>query len=338
MTEPASAVSDASTDGMLDADLLSVFCRVAETRNFSRAASHLGVAQPIVTRKIKRLEADLGVQLFLRSNRGCELTHEGELLAARAAGIVLQLKQLKEEMSNPAGGVSGTIAVGLPAAAGTLLAPHLMPAVASRWPRLRVELVEAVSRILLASVLNRELSLALVYDPPTDAGLVARPLLMERLHLVGSPAMAQRLHGVERVRVEDVAPLPLVLPIRAQVIRVLLEDAFAEAGTALAPQYEANSPPLLKAMALEGLGFTVLTLGSIAAEVASGRLVALPFADRGMSLALTLVTTREHGRLRAVQSMSELIVAEVRRMAASGLWPGSPQMIRDRAEGAGESR
>ena len=312
----------------LDADLLTVFCRVAETSNFSRAALHLGVAQPIVTRKIRRLEDELGVQLFVRSNRGCELTHEGQLLATKAAGILLQLAQLKEEVSNSSDRVSGTIALGVPVAAGMLLAPHLMHAIASRWPQLRVELVESVSRNLLNSVLNRELSLALLYDPPPDVGLIARPLLMERLHLIGPVDSAQKLHAIKRAKVQYIAALPLVLPIRAQIIRVLLEDAFAEVGLPLTPRYEANSSLLLKAMVLQGLGFTVLTLGSVVDEVASGRLTAIPLDDRGMSLALTLVTTREHSQLRVVQLMSELIVAEVRRLALSGLWPGSPQVMR----------
>ena len=319
----AITTTDASTE-VLDADLLNVFCRVAETSNFSRAAMHLGVAQPIVTRKIRRLEDDLGVQLFVRSNRGCELTHEGELLASKATGILLQLAQLKEEVSNSSDRVSGTISLGVPIAAGILLAPHIMPVIASRWPQLRVELVESVTRNLL----TRELSLALLYDPPTDVGLIARPLLMERLHLIGPPSAAQKLAAIKRARVQDIAALPLVLPIRAQIIRVLLEDAFSEEGIPLVPQYEANSSLLLKTMVVQGLGFSVLTLGSVADEVASGRLAAIPLADRGMSLALTMVTTKEHGRLRVVQLMSDLIASEVRRLAASGRWPGSPQVMK----------
>ena len=316
------------TSEVLDAGLLTVFCRVAEARNFSRAAMRLGVAQPMVTRKVRRLEEKLGVQLFVRSNRGCELTPEGELLASKATGILLQLAQLKEEVAISSDQVTGTIAVGVPVAAGMLLAPHLMPLIASRWPQLRVELIESVTRNLLNSVQIRELSLALLYDPLGDTSLIVKPLLMERLHLIGPPEAARKLHNIKRVRVRDIAGLPLVLPIRAQIIRVLLEDAFAEEGIPLSPRYEANSPQLLKTMVAQGLGFTVLTLGSLAAEVASGRLMAIPFADRGMSLTLTLVTSKEQSRLRVVQLMSELIVTEVRRLALAGQWPGSPQVMR----------
>lgn len=322
------ASADHPISAFLDTDLLHVFSRVAEAHNFSRAAALLGVAQPIVTRKIKRLEDELGVQLFVRSNRGCELTQEGELLAAKAGGILLQLSQVREEVSTASQRVTGTIAIGLPAAAGSMLAPHLMPQVDQRWPQLRVEVIETVTRNLIASVLNRELSLALVYDPPTDAGLLLRPLLMERLHLVGVPRLLKRLGGLKRVRVQDLEGLPLVLPIRAQIVRMLVEDAFAEASLPLQPRFEANSPLLLKAMALQGLGCTVLTLGSMADEVASGRLTAIPFEDRGMSLSLTLISTREHSRLRVVQLMSELIEGEVRRMATAGEWPGSPRVVR----------
>lgn len=160
---------------------------MAEASNFSRAALHLGVAQPIVTRKIRKLEEDLGVNLFIWTNRGCTLTQEGELLYSKAAGILMQLTYLKDEVSTSHDRISGSISVGVPIASGMLLAPHLMLAVAARWPLLRVELLETVSRNLLAGVLNCDISLALLYDPPVDADAIARPLLMERLHLIDPP-------------------------------------------------------------------------------------------------------------------------------------------------------
>lgn len=160
---------------------------MAEASNFSRAALHLGVAQLIVTRKIRKLEEDLGVNLFIWTNRGCTLTQEGELLYSKAAGILMQLTYLKDEVSTSHDRISGSISIGVPIASGMLLAPHLMLAVAARWPLLRVELLETVSRNLLAGVLNCDISLALLYDPPVDADAIARPLLMERLHLIDPP-------------------------------------------------------------------------------------------------------------------------------------------------------
>nr|ADM86733.1 LysR-type regulator [Delftia acidovorans] len=314
-------------DDLLDADLLSVFCWVAKTSNFSRAAAQLGTAQPVVTRKVGRLEEHLGVQLFVRTNRGCELTEPGLLLAAKAPGILMQLAQLKEEVGQSAQVVSGTLSMGITHSAGSVMAPHLLPTIGARWPKLRVNLVEALSKNLVERVLNRELSLAVLYDPPADPDLVATPLLMERLCLVGRPQT--RLQALPRPTVRDMVGLPLVLPSGHQTIRVLLEDAFAEIGEPLRPVYEATSVNMLRAMAAQGLGYTVLTLGSVAAEVAAGTLLAQPLADKGMSVGLTLITTREHSRLRNVQLMADFVSSEIRAVARRGLWPGKPTVMRD---------
>lgn len=311
---------------LLDADLLSVFCWVAKTSNFSRAAVQLGTAQPVVTRKVGRLEEQLGVQLFVRTNRGCELTQPGALLASKAPGILSQLAQLKEEVGHSTQVVSGTLSLGITHSAGSVMAPHLLPAFATRWPLLRVNMVEALSKSLVERVLHRELSLAVLYDPPADADLVSTPLLMERLCLVGRPQ--PRLRGLVRPSNRDLVGLPLVLPSGHQTIRVLLEDAFAELGETLAPVYEATSVNMLRAMAVQGLGYTVLTLGSVADDVAAGKVLALPLADKGMSVALTMITTREHARLRNVQLMADFVSSEIRAVARRGLWPGKPTVVR----------
>jgi LysR family nitrogen assimilation transcriptional regulator len=202
-----------------------------------------------------------------------------------------------------------------------------MPAIAAQWPELRVELYEAVTRHLLNGVLNRELSVALLYDPPTDLGLHMQPLLMDRLCLAGPPEVSEEFARLSKASVRDIARLPLVLPVRSQIIRELLEDAFAEASLPLKPRYETNSPTMLKAMVSQGLGYTVLTMGSLEQDIATGKLVAIPLSDPGMSLTLTLVTSADYGQLRVVQLVAGLISKLVRQLVTSGQWPGTPQLM-----------
>lgn len=315
-------LTESTSNQFADPELLQVFCGVATARSFSRAALQLDLAQPVVTRKIRRLEEQLGVELFIRSNRGCQLTPAGDLLAARAPAILMQLEQLKDEVAQSSDTVRGMIAIGITQVAASLLAPRLIPAMATRWPELRVNMVEAVSVSLIEQVRRRDLHLALVFDPPSDAELVSTPLLMERLHVIGRPG--RELAALRKATVADLAKLPLVLPSGPQTVRALLEDAFAEASLALKPMYEANSVSLLRAMALQGLGYTVLTVGGVADDIAAGRLAAVPLTQNGMSIALSLLSTRQFGKLRNVQLVSELISGEVRRMARAGAWPGHP--------------
>lgn len=310
---------------MLEADLLYVFCCVARARNFSRAALQLDTVQPVVTRKIGRLETDLGVQLFIRTNRGCELTQAGEILLSQAPDILKQLARVKVEVTNSADIVSGRLAMGMTNSAAGMMAPHLLPAMAQRWPNLRVNVVEAVSRELCDKVLNRELAFAVLHDPPGEDDLVTTPLLMEKLYLVGRPS--RNLERLSAPSIRDLVSLPLVLPTGNQTVRNLVEDAFAEINEVVQPLYEASSVGMLRAMAAHGLGYTILTLGSVIEEVNAGKLVAMPFVDKGMSVTLTLITTREHSRLRNVQLVSRLVIDQVRDVVRQGRWPGGPLLL-----------
>ncbi|CAG9266068.1 HTH-type transcriptional regulator BbuR [Paraburkholderia unamae] len=310
----------------IDCEVLRVFCKVAELENFSRAAVQLEMAQPVVTRKMKRLEEDLGVELFVRTNRGCQLTQPGKLLAAKASGILIELAQLREEVMHSAEDVTGSLAIGMTHTAGSLLAAQVVSTIASHWPRLHVSLTQDVSRVLVAQLLNNELSLAVLFDPPTDSRLVAVPLLMERLCLVGKPGSP--LLDIEHPTIADLVGAPLILPTRGQAVRQLVEEAFAEIDTPLQPIYETNSTVLLNSLAAQGLGYTLLTYGTVAPDVAAGRVAARPLDQPGMSICLTLATTREHHRLKTVRFVSELIQREIRRLAQGGFWQGSPTVVR----------
>jgi len=315
-----------STDELLEFDLINAFCWVARTNNISRAAAHLNTSQPVITRKIGKLEKDLGVELFIRSNRGCELTPAGELLVSKVPGILLQIAQLRGEVCASVNAVTGLMVMGITHSAGAVMAPHILPAFAQRWPKLRVSLAEAVSRALSTRLLDRELSFAVLHDPPAHPDLVSATLLLEKVYLVGPP----RLMAAPRLAspaVVDLVDLPLVMPSGQHTLRNLLDDAFAEIGVIVNPVYEATSVNMLRSMAAQGLGYALLTQGSVADDVAAGRLIARPLQDKGMSVALSLVTTHEQAKLRNVQLVSELVASEIRRVARAGLWPGNPTVV-----------
>src|SRR5258707_5531614 len=97
---------------------LRYFIAIAEERSFTRAAERLWVAQPGLSTQIRRLEAELGVQLFDRHTRGVDLTAAGELFLERARVALAAVEAACAAGADITPAVSGTLRVRLASGAG----------------------------------------------------------------------------------------------------------------------------------------------------------------------------------------------------------------------------
>ena len=96
----------------MDIRVLRYFLIVAREESFSRAADALYLSQPTLSRQIREMEEELGVQLLVRTNRNVRLTQEGQRLRRRAQEIVDLMDKTQEEFASPEGEVAGEIAIG----------------------------------------------------------------------------------------------------------------------------------------------------------------------------------------------------------------------------------
>jgi len=116
---------------------LQTFVEVADSGGVSSAARRLGVAKSVVSRRLLRLEADLGVQLLARTTRGAALTEAGITFRDHAARACAEIDTAREEMS-PDGDLHGLLRVAAPSSFGpTHFAPALAE-LAARHPLLQV--------------------------------------------------------------------------------------------------------------------------------------------------------------------------------------------------------
>jgi DNA-binding transcriptional LysR family regulator len=109
---PLTARNDAGTLMSVDPRQLECFIAVAEELNLGRAAARLHLAQPPLTRRIQRLERDVGVELFRRTPGGMELSEPGEVLLERAYRIVVLAQRAVERTRFAQAGEVGQLAIG----------------------------------------------------------------------------------------------------------------------------------------------------------------------------------------------------------------------------------
>src|ERR1700741_4092930 len=89
-------------------DVLS-FVRVAETGSFARAAERMGLSKPVLSRRVARLEGQLGARLLTRTARGAPPTDIGQAYYARASGVLTELEAAREVVAQAVTQIAGTI-------------------------------------------------------------------------------------------------------------------------------------------------------------------------------------------------------------------------------------
>jgi DNA-binding transcriptional LysR family regulator len=122
---------------------LRYFIAIAEERSFTGAAERLWVAQPGLSTQMRRLEAELGVQLFERHPRGVHLTQAGDLFLQRARVAMSAADAALATGSDLETGVIGSLRLGLAAGAWSPHAAELLPRFCREWPGIELTVVEA---------------------------------------------------------------------------------------------------------------------------------------------------------------------------------------------------
>ncbi|MGE7993878.1 LysR family transcriptional regulator [Pseudomonas sp. NPDC089554] len=121
----------------MDLETLETFVEVADTGGISQAAQRLGVSKSIVSRRLSRLEAELGTQLLARSTRGAALTEAGATFRDHAAKVCAEIDSAREAIL-PNGPLRGRLRVAVPVSFGPTFAPMLAE-MARRHPELTIQ-------------------------------------------------------------------------------------------------------------------------------------------------------------------------------------------------------
>lgn len=311
----------------MDLRALRYFVAIAQLGGITRAAASLNIAQPALSRQIRKLEQEMGVALLLRRARGVELTQAGALLLARAEGVFQQLRETEAALRATAPGPAGEVTLGLPPATGMLLTPPLMRRFQAEFPGARLRLREGVGSSLVEWVMDERLDLAVVHNPPRLPELLFEPLSTERVVLVLPPAglspdplAAWRLAGLPSVSLRDLRRVPLILPSYPHTNRLLLDNATARGGETLQPAMEVDSVSMTKALIGAGMGASVLTYAAVHQDVTAGRLRCLPISRPALLSTLALARRRAGAAPPLLEALGRLIREVLAEIVAQGTY------------------
>lgn len=276
-------------------DVLS-FVRVVETGSFARAAERMGLSKPVVSRRVARLESQLGARLLTRTARGAKPTNIGEAYFSRASGILADLDAAQEVVADAVTQIAGPIRLTAPVSFGTM---HLAEALADFVrENPKVEL-DATFEDGLADLTGGGYDLAVRIGTLSDSSLVARRIAPVRKVVVASPDYLDR-HG-RPTKPSDLSDHAILLYTH-ESWRFRSNGGEPET-IRVNPVLRANNGEMLRKAAEAGLGICLLPSFIASPGIQSGKLeVLLKDYDPG------------HGALHAVMPPGRAATARVRAL------------------------
>jgi DNA-binding transcriptional LysR family regulator len=287
----------------MDIEDLQTFVEVADAGGVSVAARRLGVSKSIVSRRLLRVEEELGIQLLTRTTRGAALTEAGSTFREHAARICAEMDVARETIL-PAGDLRGLLRIAAPLSFGpTHLAP-VFAELARRHPRLHVHAYYS-DRFVDMVAEGFDCAVRVGYLP--DSNLIARHIAPIRGKVVASPAYI-RAHGAPATPHELLAHQALMQGTESW--------RFIDGDNTIAvrPQgrFKADNGVALAAAAVAGLGIAALPDFLIEEHLASGALV--PVMTRYALPEGGVNVVRPPGRhpARKIRALIELLIEHFR--------------------------
>ena len=281
------------------------FDALARTLHFGRAAALAGVSQPALSSQIAEMEERLGRQLFERGGRAVRMTDEGLALQPRIERVLSELQEIEREARQGPLAMEGRFRLGIIPTVAPYLLPRILPEIRARFPRLQLELREAVTSTLIEETAARRLD-AFIAAVPLDApALVTEVLFADRIFLAvpaGDPAFAAPPVPPESPELER-----LMLLEEGHCMR---EQALAVCGSvkpvAMA-SYGATSLTTLLQMVAHGMGVTLVPEMAREAAGEMRDLKIVPFAEPMPERIICLAWRRNRARQEECLELAAII-------------------------------
>jgi len=283
---------------------------VAETRHFGKAAERCFVSQPTLSGQIKKLEEELGVAIFERTNRSVEITPVGQDIVAHARQMMEQADAIEQLARSHLDPLAGPLRIGAIPTLSPYLVPLILKPMRQRLPQCTLVLSEELTDTLLERLHNHEIDAALLATPVADADLEALPLFDEPFW-VAYPR-THDFYGKEKIVLRDLHNANLLLLAEGHCLAEQAMDVchIKERQThSKMADLRASSLETLIQLVGAGYGVTLVPALAMRGSWTSGSgVVAQPLVSADASRRISLVFRRSFPRRAALQAFAELIL------------------------------
>jgi len=294
-----------------DLKALQYFVQVAELGSFSRAAEVLRLTQPAVSRKVRRLEAELGVELLYRKGRQLAVTEAGDILLSRSRDLARQASKVWDDVRAGAATPSGSLAVGSANIIGQLLLPDVLSQYCSHFPDVRMHVSEGYSGFVEEWLLDRRIDAGLLWGRPRSGEINVWPLMSVEMCLIAPPRPLKEWEGSGGLgatcTLRQVIQAPLILPALPHALRLLAETSAEKYGARLNVAMEVDGLALANELVRAGLGYTLMTHPGAQEDQHRNKVRSIPIRSPAVNWVLSFAMLRDTRPSQAIQEFHRAV-------------------------------
>lgn len=287
---------------------LYAFYVIARQGSFTRAAEHLSVSQPAITKRILDLERSHGVRLLERTSRRVVLTDQGKLLLSYVERMVALAEEADLAVKSMAGIKTGRIEIGTSRPVASYHLSSIAVIFKQRYPGVVPSIHVENSQWILNELLGFRLDVGIVGMKPSHPDLIVFPFLEEELAII--VPVGHKWAKRKTISLTELHGHPLILREKGSGTRGLIESELNKAGIKPVVEMEVGSNEAIKRAVEKHLGLAILPPAVVNEEIKEGLLKALPLKGPSLALSFYVIYHKEKRSSPLIHAFVEVLKEE----------------------------
>lgn len=245
----------------IDLELYKVFYTVAKNKHMTKASEELHISQPAISQSIKKLEEQLGGSLFLRSNKGMELTEEGKMFYEYVKGALDLIKCAENEFTSFKDLSKGEVKIGCSATLTKLILMDTLKEFHNKYPNINIKITNDLTSNLINDLKLGKLDFVIF----NESNIKENNLNLEKIKELKQGFIYNPDFYMDTISgLDDLNKFPLILQKEEANSRKLLDHIALEKNVRLIPKMEVVSQELILEFVNAGLGigFSIINLAT----------------------------------------------------------------------------
>ncbi|MHB8840399.1 MAG: selenium metabolism-associated LysR family transcriptional regulator [Candidatus Aquicultor sp.] len=310
---------------MINFNHLRAFWAVAKNSSYSQAAQELYVSQSTVSIQVKKLEDELGIDLFEQLGKKVFLTGAGTELYSYANKIFSLAGEAESTLRELGGLQSGRLVIGASTTPGIYLLPLIISAFQKEHPSLDIVLDISNTHLVQEQVLNNQLDVGIVGQELANDRLYVELLLQDELVVIAAPD--HRLAEKQSISMDELLQQRLILREPGSNTREVVEEKARSLGLTVKASMQLSSVEAIKKTVSANLGVSVVSRSAINLELTSGTLKALSFGDEPLLRQINLTYHKDKKLMPAAREFIAYLKRAIVRANRANEAIGHPRRV-----------